>query len=101
VPGDHTLQSSDFGKGLSTSGTTGTQNIIVPDDATLGGGDLNGQSVLVYVEGAAGVIVLPASGVSVNVRSGLLSQAAGQFATMTLIHTRHANDWVLCGDLHT
>jgi len=101
VPGDHTIGVADFGQGLSTSGTTGTQNIIVPADAQLGGGDLNGKTVLIYAEGAAGVIVLPVSGVNVRVRSGLIAQAAGQYATLTLIHTRHADDWVLCGDLGT
>jgi hypothetical protein len=99
VAGDHTLQTSDLNNGLSTSGTTGTQNITVPADAQLGGGDLNGKSVLIYVEGAAAVDVLPVSGVNVHVRSGLTAVAAGQYATLTLIHTRHANDWVLCGDL--
>jgi len=101
VPGDHTIGVADLDNGLSTSGTTGTQNIVVPADAQLGGGDLNGRSVLIYAEGAAAVAVLPVSGVNVHVRSGLIAQAAGQYATLTLIHTRHADDWVLCGDLHT
>ena len=101
VPGDHTIGVADLDNGLQTSGTTGTQNIVVPADAQLGGGDLNGRSVLIYIEGAAAVDVLPVSGVNVHVRSGLLAQAAGQYATLTLIHTRHADDWVLCGDLHT
>lgn len=99
VPGDHTIAAADFGNGLSTSGTTGSQHITVPDDSQLGSGDLNGKTVLIYQEGAAAVDVLPVSGVNVRVRSPLLSSSAGQYATLTLIHTRHANEWVLCGDL--
>jgi hypothetical protein len=100
VPADYTLKLSDAENGLSTSGTTGSQNIFIPGDV----GDptidfIDGQSVIVFVEGAAGVEFVPVSGVTLlypNTR--FLPFATGQYAALTLIK-RAANTWILCGDM--
>jgi hypothetical protein len=97
--GDYTLALTDAMKGVSTSGTTGAQTILVPGDtgdATLD--FTNGASIVIYQEGAAAVYITPVSGVTVRVRSGLTLTLAGQYATVTLIK-RRANEWVACGDL--
>ncbi len=99
VAGDRTLQASDFTQNrrcLSTSGGTGTQNIIVPADSTLPLDD--GSFVLIYVDGAAGVQVTAVSGVSLRVRSGLTAVLGGRYAAATLFK-RRANEWFLVGDL--
>ena len=99
VPSDTTLVISDDGNGLSTSGTTGSQNIIIPADTGDSEVDLpTGASVLIYAEGAAGVDIAAASGVALRLRSGFVASLAGQYATVTLLK-RGANEWLLCGDM--
>lgn len=97
--GDYTLVKTDANNGVKTTGTSGAQTIFVPGDT----GDLTvdfvtGASVLVYQDGPASVEVVPVSGVTLRVRSGLSSPLAGQYATVTVIKVA-ANEWVACGDL--
>jgi len=100
VPGDYTLQLSDAENGISTSGTTGIQTVFIPGDT----GDptidfINGQSVLVFQEGAAQIEFTPVSGVQLLYRiDQFLPFSAGQGATLTLVK-RTANTWILCGDM--
>lgn len=95
VPADTTLAASDAGNGLSMSGNTGGQVVTVPgDDIAIDPGEM----VLIYAEGGATVSIIAASGVLLNVRSGLELELAGQYATVTLIK-RRANEWIACGDL--
>ena len=100
VPADYTLQLSDAENGLSTSGTSGSQTITIPGDT----GDptidfVNGQSVIVFQEGAAPIDFVPVSGVDLLYRSDMFAaSSAGQYATLTLIK-RAANLWILCGDM--
>jgi hypothetical protein len=99
VPADYTVVLADNRNGLSTSGTTGTQNINILGDIGDPTVDLpDGASVIVYQEGAASFDITAESGVALNVRSGLLPISAGQFATVTLIK-RRTNTWIVCGDL--
>lgn len=99
VPGDTTLAITDAGNALSTSGTTGAQNVTVPLDTGDADVDLPiGASVLVYQEGAADVNILAAGGVTLNVRYGFTATIAGQDGIVTLLK-RSANNWILCGDM--
>lgn len=91
APGDTTLADSDMENGVSTSGSSGIQRINIP-------AGLAGNAVLIYQRGAASVLLVPASGVSLNVRYGLSRTLAGQYAPATLIQ-RATNDWFLSGDL--
>ena len=99
APADTVLTIDDNQNGISTSGTTGMQNVVIPADTGDPTVDLpDGASVLVYQEGAASFDISVQSGMTLNVRSGLLPVSAGQFATVTLIK-RRANTWIVCGDL--
>lgn len=92
APGDTALAASDAGNGIATTGTTGTQTI------TITGNDIDdGEMVLVYQEGAAGVNIVAASGISLRVRSPLTAVSAGQYATVTII--KRGATYILCGDL--
>jgi hypothetical protein len=99
APGDTLIELTDNNNGVSCSGTSGTQIVLIAGDT---GDELidlpDGAAVLVYQEGAGGVEVQVVSGVTLDVRAGLLTSAAGQFATLTLLK-RRANGWILCGDL--
>ena len=98
VPGNYTLVADDQNNGLSTSGSAGTQTITIPPDADVTT-DV-GSAVLIFGYGAAAVEVVGGSGVTVLVRSPLLAELAGQYATATII--KHAaNTWLICGDLGT
>lgn len=96
VPGDYTIVAADGGNALSASGTSGMQTITIPDD---GGANIDvGNAILIFQYGAGGVQVVAQSGVTLLVRSGLVAELAGQYATATLI--KHAaNVWLICGDL--
>lgn len=91
VAADGTLADSDMENGISTSGSSGIQRINIPAGIT-------GNAVLIYQRGAASVLIVPGSGVSLNTRFGLSRTLAGQYAPATLIQ-RAANDWFLSGDL--
>lgn len=96
VPGDYTIVTADAGNALSASGASGMQTITIPDD---GGADIDdGKAILIFQHGAGGVQVVPQSGVTLLVRSGLVAELAGQYATATLIK-RASNVWLICGDL--
>lgn len=91
--GDTTLLDTDAGNGIATTGTSGSQNVVITGD------DLEvGQMVLLYQDGPAGVNVTVASGLNLRVRDGLLAESAGQYATLTIIR-RSTTDYILCGDL--
>lgn len=94
VGADTTIAAEDAGNGISTSGNTGDQIVTVADVLA------DGEMVLIYQAGAAPVSVVPASGVTLNIRSGLTDTLAGQYATATLIK-RSAGNYILCGDLAT
>jgi len=99
APADTTLTIDDNQNGISTSGTTGTQNVVIPADTGDPAVDLpDGASVLVYQDGAAGFEITVQSGMTLNVRDGLTPFSAGQFATVTILK-RRANTYILCGDL--
>lgn len=89
---DTTLQAADANNGISFSGVSGAQILIVEDVLS------EMQAVLLLAYGGATVQVVGASGVEVLVRDGLLAELAGQYATATLIK-RAAGVYVLCGDL--
>lgn len=95
--GDYLLDAGDLGNGIRATHTTGLLVITVPGDTSLG---IDGEdvSVLIMQAGLGGVSVVGQSGVTVNVRSALLPETAGQYAVLSLIHTG-ADEWVLCGDL--
>lgn len=95
VPGDYTVTSADSLNGLATTGTSGTQTITLPEPASAG--FIDGDRVLVFVEGDSGVEFVTPSGVDLLYRSALTNAAAGRYATMTAI-VRGSN-WILCGDL--
>lgn len=97
VAGDYLLDVADLGNGVRTTHTTGQLIITVPGDTSLGIASED-VSVLIMQAGLGGVSVVGQSGVTVNVRSALSPQAAGQYAVLSLIHTGE-NEWVLCGDL--
>ena len=94
---DYALTSADLGNGVKTTHNSGPVIVTVPGDTELG---IDGEdvSVLIMQAGAGSVSVVGQSGVTVNVRSALLPETAGQYAVLSLIHTG-ADEWVLCGDL--
>lgn len=92
VESDAVLQATDADKGISFSGVSGAQILVVEDVLS------EMQAVLLLAYGGATVQVVGASGVEVLVRDGLLAELAGQYATATLIK-RAAGVYVLCGDL--
>ncbi len=94
---DYALTSADLGNGVKATHNSGPVIITVPGDTELG---INGEdvSVLIMQAGAGAVGIVGQSGVTVNVRSALLPETAGQYAVLSLIHTG-ADEWVLCGDL--
>jgi hypothetical protein len=94
---DYLLSSDDLGNGVKTTHNSGPVIVTVPGDTELG---IDGEdvSVLIMQAGAGSVSVVGQSGVTVNVRSALLPETAGQYAVLSLIHTG-ADEWVLCGDL--
>lgn len=100
TPGDYTLEKSNAGNGLATSGVTGVQTITIPADT----GDtdvdfVDGNAVLVYQEGAAAVAFATAVGVTLDYRAtAFLAEIAGQGGIITLIK-RSADKWLICGDL--
>lgn len=99
VPGDTTLAITDNGNALSTSGTSGAQNVTIPLDTGNTAVDLPiGASTLIYQEGAADVNILAEGGVTLNVRYGFTATIAGQYGIVTLLK-RAADDWILCGDM--
>lgn len=99
VVDDDVLVGTDLSNGLKVDFAGSTVTITVPGDSTLGllsgDGDV---SVLITQYGVGAVVLVAQSGVTINVRSALSLQLAGQHATASLIHTG-ANEWVLCGDL--
>ncbi len=99
APGDTVIELADNNNGISMSGTSGSQSVLINADTGDQSIDLpDGAAILVYQEGTAGVFFQTVSGVLLQYRSALLAESAGQFATMTLIK-RRANEWILCGDL--
>lgn len=95
VPGDYTLVADDAGNGIAATGESGQQTITIPGDDV----DIPiGSAILISQEGAGGVQIVPASGVSLLLRSALSAALAGQYAVATLLK-RAANTWLLCGDL--
>jgi hypothetical protein len=92
-PGDRAITSGDMENGISASGASGMQTLTIPSGLT-------GNAVLIYQAGAGGVQVVAQSGVTLNVRSGLTTELAGQYAVATLIR-RAADEWFICGDLAT
>lgn len=99
VVADDLLVESDLGNGLKVNFAGSTVAITVPGDTQLGLLEGDGDvSVLITQYGVGAVVLMPQSGVTINVRSALSLQLAGQHATASLIHTG-ANEWVLCGDL--
>jgi len=96
--GDYLVDVTDVGNGIRTTHTTGLLTITVPGDASLGIASGDGVSVLIMQAGLGRATVVGQSGVTVNVRSALASETAGQYAVLSLIHTA-AEEWVLCGDL--
>lgn len=91
APGDYTLGSGDMENGVSASSNSGMQTVTIPSG-------LDGNAVLVYQAGAAGIQVVPASGVTLHVRSGLTAVLSGQYAVATVIR-RSADVWFIAGDL--
>lgn len=99
TPGDAVLLIDDSENGLSMSGTSGAQVVMIAGDTGDSTVDFPiGGATLVYQEGTADVVVQPVSGVLLRVRSALTTTLAGQFATATIIK-RAANEYILCGDL--
>jgi hypothetical protein len=98
LAGDGSLSpTTDPGSGIRTTGSTGQQVITIPGDT--GTDDFaNGDAVLIFQQGAASVAIAAVTGVSLLYRSAFSAQAAGQYATLTLIKVS-ANTWLLCGDL--
>lgn len=94
---DYLLSSDDLGNGVKATHNSGPVVVTVPGDTELGI-TTEDVSVLIMQAGAGSVSVVGQSGVTVNVRSALLPQTAGQYAVLSLIHTG-ADEWVLCGDL--
>jgi len=99
VANDHLLTASDLGNGVKATHNSGPVVITVPGDTALGI-DAEDVSVLIMQAGAGSVSIVGQGGVTVNVRSALLPETAGQYAVLSLIHTG-ADEWVLCGDLGT
>lgn len=97
VAGDYLLDVADLGNGLKATHNSGPVIVTVPGDTQLGI-DTEDVSVLIMQAGAGSVAVVGQSGVTVNVRSALAAETAGQYAVLSLIHTG-ADEWVLCGDL--
>lgn len=100
---DYTLTEADVSNGVKSVSEDTSLVITVPGDTELGIEDtdgIDGASLLIEQHGAAVVSVVGQSGVTVNVRSGLTAQTAGQYAVLSLIRVG-ANEWVLCGDLET
>lgn len=105
VTTDHLLASAELSNGLQVNSAAETVIVTVPGDTQLGiedagDGTTNGISVLIEQHGVAVVSVIPQSGVSVRVRTGLLAQTAGRYAVLSLIRIG-VDEWVLCGDLAT
>lgn len=105
VTADYLVDDSDIGNGLKVDSAEESVTVTVPGDTQLGiedagDGTVNGVSMLIEQHGAAVVSVVGQSGVTVNVRSGLLAETAGQYAVLSLIRIG-TNSWVLCGDLAT
>jgi len=94
---DYLLSSDDLGNGVKATHNSGPVVVTVPGDTELGI-TTEDVSVLIMQAGAGSVSVVGQSGVTVNVRSALLPETAGQYAVLSLIHTG-ADEWVLCGDL--
>lgn len=97
IANDHLVTASDIGNGLKATHNSGPVIVTVPGDTQLGI-DTEDVSILIMQGGAGTVSVVGQSGVTVNVRSALLAETAGQYAVLSLIHTG-ADEWVLCGDL--
>lgn len=97
IANDHLLTVNDIGNGVKATHNSGPVIVTVPGDTQLGI-DAEDVSVLIMQAGAGSVSVVGQSGVTVNVRSALLPETAGQYAVLSLIHTG-ADEWVLCGDL--
>jgi len=95
VPGDYTAVAADALNCLVTTGTSGTQQITLPEPVSAG--FIDGESILVFTEGDAGVSFITPSGVDLLYRSPLTNVAAGRYATVTAIV--RGNNWILCGDL--
>lgn len=105
VTTDHLIANTDIGNGLKVNSAEESVIVTVPGDTQLGiedagDGTINGVSMLIEQHGAAVVSVVGQSGVTINVRTGLLAETAGQYAVLSLIRNG-ANSWVLCGDLAT
>jgi len=97
IANDHLMTADDIGNGLKATHNSGPAIVTVPGDTQLGI-DTEDVSVLIMQAGAGSVAVVGQSGVTVNVRSALAAETAGQYAVLSLIHTG-ADEWVLCGDL--
>lgn len=96
--GNDTLSLGDANNAVAYGNGTGLHHINVPLDNDDEDDIPVGSVILLYQEGSAAFLVSPASGVTINVRSGLSKQSFGQFATVSLIK-RGANLYVLAGDL--
>lgn len=96
VAGDYTLQAEDAGNGIATTGVSGAQTIVIPDDSV----EIDiGRATLVLQDASGGVQFVAASGVELIYRSSVFAaEVAGQGGIVTLIK-RAANRWVLCGDM--
>lgn len=100
VTADYDLLEADLGNGIKVDFAGSNVAVIVPGDTELGIADSDGDvSVLIMQAGIGVVSIVGQSGVTINVRSALVAQTAGQYAVVSLIHTG-PNEWVLCGDLN-
>lgn len=100
VETDYDLVEADLGNGVKMDFAGSNVLLTVPGDTELGIADTDGDvSVLIMQAGPGVVTIAGQSGVTINVRSALAAQTAGQYAVVSLIHTG-TDEWVLCGDLN-
>lgn len=99
VTEDDLVVAADVGNGLKVNSAGSAVLITVPGDDELGIDAAEGDvSMLIMQAGVGAVSIEGQSGVTINVRSALLAQPAGQYAVVSLIHTG-TDEWVICGDL--
>lgn len=93
VAGDYTVDSTDAGGLIATTGMSGAQTIFVPGESVPYNA---GDTTRIAQEGEATVDIVPVSGVQLLTRVG--TTLAGQYAVAWL--TKRAPDvWYLYGDL--
>lgn len=97
VPGDYTLEITDAGMGIATTGTTGAQQITIPPASSVAF-DV-GTAILVLQDGGAQARIAPGAGVTLVYRQAAFNPyTAGEMGVLSLIY-RGSDRWVVCGDL--